>query len=282
MAMSRALNRLAGISTGVGIVGAALGASLYTVEGGHRAVMWDRINGVGEVVIDEGTHLRIPMFQYPITFDVRLKPRVIATRTGTKDLQQVTISLRVLARPQVDKLPSIYRSLGEDYYDRVLPSICNEVLKATVANYDAEQLLTLRERVSRQIREALSERADDFNLVLEDVSITHLAFGREFTKAIESKQVAQQDAERSKFVVAKAEQEKRAEIIRAEGEALAADLINKALGENREAVIAVKRIEAAKEIAATLAVSRNVTYLPGGASGGSSPNLLLSVGGARH
>lgn len=244
--------------------------------------MWDRISGVSEGVINEGSHFRIPLLQYPIIFDVRIRPRVIATRTGTKDLQQVTISLRVLARPQEDKLPIIYRNLGEDYYDRVLPSICNEVLKATVANYDAEQLLTLRERVSREIREALSERADDFNLVLEDVSITHLAFGTEFTRAIESKQVAQQDAERSKFVVAKAEQEKRAEIIRAEGEATAADLINKALGENGDAVIAVKRIEAAKEIAQTLAVARNVTYLPGSSgSGGGGPNLLLSVG-ARH
>jgi prohibitin 1 len=242
--------------------------------------MWDRISGVSEGVIGEGSHFRVPLLQYPIMFDVRIRPRVIATRTGTKDLQQVTISLRVLARPQEDKLPIIYRNLGEDYYDRVLPSICNEVLKATVANYDAEQLLTLRERVSRQIREALSERADDFNLVLEDVSITHLAFGTEFTRAIESKQVAQQDAERSKFIVAKAEQEKKAEIIRAEGEATAADLINKALGENGDAVIAVKRIEAAKEIAQTLAVARNVTYLPGASgAGGSGPNLLLSVGG---
>ncbi len=40
------------------------------------------------------------------------------------------------------------------------------------------------------------------------MSITHLAFGKEFTKAIESKQVAQQDAERSKFLVQRAEQEK--------------------------------------------------------------------------
>jgi prohibitin 1 len=241
--------------------------------------MWDRINGVSEEVIGEGTHFKIPLFQFPLIFDVRIHPHVIATRTGTKDLQQVTISLRVLARPKEHSLPSIYRNLGEDYYDRVLPSICNEVLKATVANFDAEQLLTAREKVSRQIRDALTERAEEFNLILEDVSITHLAFGREFTHAIESKQVAQQDAERSKYVVAKAEQEKRAAIIRAEGEATAAELINTALGQNTDAVIAVKRIEVAKEIASTLAGSRNVTYLPGGKD---SSNLLLNVGGARR
>ncbi len=117
-------------------------------------------------------------------FDVRLKPRVVASRTGTKDLQQVQISLRVLSRPSVDKLPEIYRKLGEDFDERVLPSIVNEVLKATVAQFDADQLLTQRDKVSKQIREALNERAIEFNLILEDVSITHLVFSKEFTAAI--------------------------------------------------------------------------------------------------
>ena len=73
---------------------------------------------------------------------------------------------------------------------------------------------------------ALAKRAAEFNIILEDVSITHLMFSKEFTTAIESKQVAQQDAERQKFVVLKAEQEKKAAIIRAEGEGEAADLIS--------------------------------------------------------
>ena len=72
----------------------------------------------------------------------------------------------------------------------------------------------------------MEKRASEFNIILEDVSITHLMFSKEFTTAIESKQVAQQDAERQKFVVLKAEQEKKAAIIRAEGEGEAADLIS--------------------------------------------------------
>ena len=112
--------------------------------------------------IGEGSHFRIPLISYPTVFDVRLKPRVVASRTGTKDLQQVQISLRVLSRPNVDKLPEsensnvgsvvslllcltflpvlafpVYRTLGEDFDERVLPSIVNEVLKATVAQFDA-------------------------------------------------------------------------------------------------------------------------------------------------
>lgn len=127
-------------------------------------------------------------------------------------------------------------------------------------------------------------------------------FGREFTRAIEMKQVAQQEAERSKFVVAKAEQIKQANIIRAEGESEAAELISDALANSGRGLIEVRRIDvrkkgavclarvdritvkaishpglfavimqAAREIAKTLSRSRNVTYLP------TSANMLLKL-----
>ena len=70
--------------------------------------------------------------------------------------------------------------------------------------------------MSREIRKILTERARNFNIALDDVSITSLSFGKEFTHAIEAKQVAAQEAERAKFIVEKAEQDKRSAIIRAQ------------------------------------------------------------------
>ncbi|MCJ1431217.1 Prohibitin-1, subunit of the prohibitin complex (Phb1p-Phb2p) [Xylographa pallens] len=243
-------------------------ASIYDVKGGSRAVIFDRLNGVKDTVVNEGTHFLVPWLQRPIIYDVRTKPRNISTTTGSKDLQMVTLTLRVLHRPEVKMLPKIYQSLGLDYDERVLPSIGNEVLKAIVAQFDAAELITQREAVSARIRTDLLKRASEFNIALEDVSITHMTFGKEFTKAVEQKQIAQQDAERARFIVEKAEQERQANVIRAEGEAESADIISKAVAKAGDGLIMIRRIEASREIAQTLAGNPNVTYLPGGGEGG--------------
>merc|ERR1712066_917454 len=171
----------------------------------------------------------------------------------------VTIHVRMLFKPEVAGLPKIHKTLGEDYDERVLPSIANEVMKATIAQYNAEQLLTHREHVSREIREAVVQRAQQFNILMDDVSITHLTYGKEFAKAIEEKQVAEQEAERQKFIVAEA-----------------AKMISDALKEHGGGLIEVRRIDAAKDIAEALSKSPNVMYLPQG------QQMLLNVaGGAR-
>ncbi|KAI7846987.1 prohibitin-1 [Circinella umbellata] len=274
--MAAVLQKIAKYAIPVGLAVGGAQAAMYDVQGGYRAVIFDRVQGVKQVSTGEGTHFLVPWLQRAVLFDVRTKPRNISTTTGSKDMQMVSLTLRVLHRPDIKQLPVIYQNLGLDYDERVLPSIGNEVLKAIVAQFDASELITQREVVSAKIREELYKRARDFNLALEDVSITHMTFGREFTNAVEQKQIAQQEAERARFVVERAEQEQQAAVIRAEGDSAAADLISKSLEKAGEGLVDFRRIEASKEIAATLAASRNVTYLPSGKDNGT--NMLLNLG----
>eukprot|EP00960_Hanusia_phi_P071856 767647-Hanusia_phi.AAC.5 len=257
---------------------------MYNVEGGHRAVIYSRVSGMSGIVKGEGTHFKIPWVQRPYIYNVRSTPRNIKSLTGSKgdsamqvdmevisyysiaDLQMVDINLRLIYRPVIDKLPEMYRTLGMDYDERVLPSIANEVLKSVVAQYNAIELIVKREQVSAQVRNRLQERAKDFFMVLDDVSITHLAFSPQFTTAVEAKQVAQQDAERSKWIVEKAIEEKKSIVIAAQGEAEAATLIATAVANNpgislgdlvrNDSVtgfVELREIQYAKDVAETIA-----------------------------
>ena len=119
------------------------------------------------------------------------------------------------------------------------------------------------------IRRDLTERAKDFNIILDDVSITELSFGKEYAAAVEAKQIAQQEAQRAVYVVDKAKQEKQQKIVQAEGEAAAATMMGEAMIQS-PGYLKLRKLAASKKISSTIAQSQNRVYLNAG-------SLMLDV-----
>ena len=172
--------QLAGLG---GVLSMAFGAyqmknsCIYYVNTGEKAFKFSKLTGVKMTTVKEGYHLKTPWLENEVIYNVKSQPTKIDTMTGSKDLQQVRIALRVLYRPDPTKLQTIYRNLGKDYDQRVLPSVVNECLKQCVAQYNASNLLVQREKISGEIRANLIKRLLDFNIILDDVSIVDLVFG---------------------------------------------------------------------------------------------------------
>jgi prohibitin 1 len=266
---------------GGGLLALSFGASFFTfvVDGGEKVIMFDAITGRGvcDKVLGEGIHFRIPKLYEPIKFSVRMNPHFIETKTAAKDLQIINISVRILERPDEEFLPKLYLDQKQNYAERVLPNITHETIKAVVARYNPDQLITLREKVSLEIKQGLVSKAKEFNIILDDVAIIHIEFSKEYRDAIEAKLVSQQMAERAKFIVMKSEEEKKITIIRAEAESESARIFNESIEKYGRAFLELKRLEAAREIVDNLSKSNNVTYMPGGNTSGGGANFLYKI-----
>ncbi|KAL7000494.1 hypothetical protein U1Q18_001646 [Sarracenia purpurea var. burkii] len=233
------------VATGAGAF-AVQYSCIYEVDGGQRAVIYDRYRGVRG---RGGLSYRRP-----------LASRVHHVRY--QDLQMVELTVTFLSRLEVFELTTIYQTLGPSYDKVVFSSIGDEVMKAAVAKFHADELVTDSPRVLSIIREKMNTRAKNFNIVIDNVAMLHISFKDPFHKAVEGKMVEQQEVERSKLLIAKAQEEKRAEIIWAQGESECAKLISDATKAYEIDFLELKRIKTLKEILYILSKNPNVSYLP--------------------
>lgn len=144
----------------------------------------------------------------------------------------INVKVAVNYKPDPKKLTWIAANLGLDYDKKVLNNIVSETVRGVVAHYTSQELISQRKQISTEIRESLKLRAAEYAILIDEFSLESMKFSDAFQKSIESKQMAEQKAERAKFKVQKALEDAKTYVVTAEGNAKSIELIGQAVKEN--------------------------------------------------
>lgn len=206
------------------IICGVLLSSIVIVPAGHRGVLLKF--GAVRGRFGEGIHLITPYVNSVIMMEVRTQKEASEASAASKDLQVVTTTLALNFHVDPLKVEKLYQKVGTEYISRIIDPAVQESIKMVTAKFTAEELIKSRAKVKSEVEEDITKRLKVYNVLVEPLglSITNFDFSKEFNAAIEAKQVAQQDAERQRYLLQKAELEKQTKITQAQGISAAAKL----------------------------------------------------------
>lgn len=215
----------------LGLVGLVLMSSFWAiVPAGERGV-WLRFGQVQEEIFAEGLHFVIPLVDSVETVSVRVQKQEITTEASSKDLQDVFSDVALNWHILPEQVNRVYRQIGDEnaVVNAILNPAIEEVIKAVVAHYTAEEVITQRDQVKAEVDAGLQARLSPYHLAVDDVSLTTIHFSQQFRDAVEAKQIAVQEAKQAEFVAKKALRQAEIEINLARGTAEAHQILQSTL-----------------------------------------------------
>jgi prohibitin 1 len=146
--------------------------SIYRVKPGHRAVIFDRLTGVQSEVVGEGFHLKTPFIQLPIIFDVRCKEYRVESMAFLAGGEEVQVGVQVVYLPQIAELPTIFKNYGQDYAQRIVPTVVDEIVSTVSKQYTTASVD--QHVMEEQMKDLMSQRLGQFGFDLVDLSIKEI------------------------------------------------------------------------------------------------------------
>ncbi|NEQ20500.1 MAG: prohibitin family protein [Microcoleus sp. SIO2G3] len=190
------------------------------VNAGERGVIL-RFGKVQDTVLDEGIHPILPIVTSVKRLNVRVQKNDFQAGAASRDLQKLNTDLAVNWHIDPTKVNKVYQRVGDEQQiivGIITPAV-SEILKAATAKKTAEEIITQRTDLKEEIDKNLEARLVNYGIIVDDVSLTNFSFSPEFSKAIEAKQIAEQEAKQADFIALKASKEAQAEVNRAKGQA---------------------------------------------------------------
>ena len=185
---------LAGLLLAVAVVlclGTVALSCVQTVPTGHTGVV-TTFGRVENTTLDSGVHFVLP-WQNVVKMDNRVQKNTVDMPCFSSDIQEVNLTYTINYQIKKSDAQTIYRTIGEDYYQTVIQPCITESVKVVTARYTAEQLVGKRNELAAAIEEDLAEKLLSYNIELVSTSIENMDFTDAFTDAVEAKQVAQQN-----------------------------------------------------------------------------------------
>ena len=195
----------------------------------------------------EGMHFKLPFLEGVTKFSIQIQRANIKTQAFSKDLQTMNAHLVVNHRIEQGTAVSIFRNLGPNYVENIVDPAVQEVFKAIAARYSAERVISERNELVQEINKEVKDRLTTKQIVVTDISVVDLDFTDQFLKAVEDKQVADQQAQMAGKLVEKAKRDAEQQIAKSRGEAEALRMqreqVTPALIELRKVDAQLKAIE---------------------------------------
>lgn len=196
-------------------------------------------------VMDEGLNFRTPFVESVVKMDVKTQKHEAKANSASKDLQTINATVAVNYSLNPLLVGDIYKTIGERFEVNVIDPAIQESIKASTAQYTAEELITKRAIVRDIMETHIKERLSSRGFVIEAVNIINFEFSESFDKSIEAKVVAEQDALASKNKLERIKYEAEQQIVSAKAQAetirIQAEAINSQGGADYVALQAIQK-----------------------------------------
>lgn len=204
-------------------------ASTTIVPTGHIGVV-TLYSKVQDTYLDAGFHFIKPFVESVHDVDIRTQKYANTVEGSAKDLQIVNITMSINYQIKAEKVSALYAKVGENYEDTILNPALQSGLKAAMARYTAEEMVTKRSEVANAITEELNSRLEEY-FIISAVNIENIGFTDEYNKAIEAKTTNEQkaQAEKAQLEIIKVQNEQK--INTAEAEAKVRELQSQSVTE---------------------------------------------------
>jgi len=211
--------RTIGIAVLVFILFIILWGTFVIVPAGHRGVVlwW---GSVEKRIMGEGLNFKVPIAERVIKVDVRVQPHPFKEiDAASKEYQMVKLTGMMNFHIDPSFVNDLYQKVGLDFANKVIDPAFNDFVKEVVPIYPITEILPKREEIRKRAMSKLGDNLARYHIIVDDIYFANIRFSPEYERAIEAKQVAQQQVETQRQVLAQREIEAQQKVATAKGEA---------------------------------------------------------------